>query len=92
MPSWFETTGLSSLEAAIMDCNIVVTRKGDTEEYFQDLAFYCEPDNVSSIKNAVIKAFNEPCRDSLKELILKEYVWEKTAEETLKAYNLVLNK
>ncbi|MNQ33540.1 D-inositol-3-phosphate glycosyltransferase [compost metagenome] len=92
LPSWFETTGLSSLEAAIMDCNIVVTRKGDTEEYFQDLAFYCEPDNVSSIKNAVIKAFNEPCRDSLKELILKEYVWEKTAEETLKAYNLVLNK
>ncbi|HVS98525.1 MAG TPA: glycosyltransferase family 4 protein, partial [Puia sp.] len=30
LPSWFETTGLSSLEAAALGCNIVVTDKGDT--------------------------------------------------------------
>jgi glycosyltransferase involved in cell wall biosynthesis len=92
LPSWFETTGLSSLEAAIMECNIVITPKGDTEEYFNDLAYYCEPDDILSIKNMVIKAFYEPNKDSLKELILKEYVWEKTAEQTLKAYNSILNK
>lgn len=92
LPSWFETTGLSSLEAAIMDCNIVVTPKGDTEEYFKDLAYYCQPDDILSIKNAVIKAYNEPNKDSLKELILKDYVWEQTAEQTLKAYKSVLNK
>ncbi|MGM8362807.1 glycosyltransferase family 4 protein [Flavobacterium sp. ARAG 55.4] len=92
LPSWFETTGLSSLEAAIMDCNIVVTPKGDTEEYFKDLAFYCQPDDLESIKKAVMEAFNQPIQNSLKELILKEYIWENTAQETLKAYNLVLNK
>lgn len=92
LPSWFETTGLSSLEAAIMDCNIVVTPKGDTEEYFNDLAYYCQPDDILSIKNAVLNAYNEPTKDSLKELILKNYVWEQTAEETLKAYKTVLNK
>jgi glycosyltransferase involved in cell wall biosynthesis len=92
LPSWFETTGLSSLEAAIMDCNIVITPKGDTEEYFKDLAYYCQPDDIISIKNAILKAYREPNTDSLKELILKNYVWEKTAEETLKAYKLVLNK
>lgn len=92
LPSWFETTGLSSLEAAIMGCNIVVTPKGDTEEYFKDLAYYCEPEDIQSIKNMVIKAFYEPNKDSLKQLILKEYVWEETAEQTLKAYNSVLNK
>lgn len=92
LPSWFETTGLSSLEAAIMDCNIVVTPKGDTEEYFKDLAYYCQPDDILSIKNTVIKAFNEPNKDSLKQLILKKYVWEQTAEQTLKAYNSILNK
>lgn len=37
LPSWFETTGLSSLEAGAMGCNIVVSPKGDTEEYFQDM-------------------------------------------------------
>jgi glycosyltransferase involved in cell wall biosynthesis len=92
LPSWFETTGLSSLEAAIMDCNIVVTPKGDTEEYFKDFAYYCQPDDILSIKNAVLKAYNKPTNDSLKELILKEYVWEQTAEQTLKAYYFVLNK
>lgn len=92
LPSWFETTGLSSLEAAIMGCNIVVTPKGDTEEYFSDLAYYCQPDDILSIKNAVLKAYNEPSKDSLKQLILKNYVWEQTAEQTLKAYNTVLNK
>jgi glycosyltransferase involved in cell wall biosynthesis len=79
------------LEAAIMECNIVITPKGDTEEYFNDLAYYCEPDDILSIKNMVIKAFYEPNKDSLKELILKEYVWEKTAEQTLKAYYSILN-
>ena len=92
LPSWFETTGLSSLEAAVMNCNIVVSPKGDTQEYFKDFAYYCQPDDVQSIKDAVIRAFNAPKNNSLKELILKEYVWEKTAEETLKAYKLVLNK
>lgn len=92
LPSWFETTGLSSLEAAIMNCNIVVTAKGDTEEYFKDLAFYCRPDDILSIRNAVMKAYNEPNKGLLKELILKNYVWEQTAEQTLKAYNSILKK
>jgi glycosyltransferase involved in cell wall biosynthesis len=92
LPSWFETTGLSSLEAAIMDCNIVVSPKGDTKEYFNDLAYYCQPDDIQSIKNAVKNAFREPYNDTLKELILKGYTWEKTANETLKAYKIVLHK
>jgi glycosyltransferase involved in cell wall biosynthesis len=84
--SWMETPGLSSLEAAVMDCNIVVTKKGDTEEYFQDLAYYCEPDDVDSIQNAIELAFNNPVNPELKSKVLTNYIWEKTAEETLKAY------
>ncbi|RZK09696.1 MAG: glycosyltransferase, partial [Flavobacterium sp.] len=85
LPSWFETTGLSTLEAAIMNCNVVVTSKGDTTEYFGDLAYYCQPDDIESIKSAVLKAFNDPFQVELKELIKSEYVWQKTAEETLHA-------
>jgi glycosyltransferase involved in cell wall biosynthesis len=84
--SWMETPGLSSLEAAVMDCNIVVTKKGDTEEYFQDLAYYCEPDDVESIKNAIELAYTNPINPELKSKVLTNYIWEKTAEETLKAY------
>jgi glycosyltransferase involved in cell wall biosynthesis len=92
LPSWFETTGLSSLEAAIMECNIVVTPKGDTIDYFKDLAYYCQPDDIKSIKEAVLRAYQEPYSDLLKQMILENYVWEKTAEQTLDAYKLILKK
>ena len=89
LPSWMETPGLSSLEAAVMGCNIVVTKKGDTEDYFEDYAFYCEPDNVVSIRKAIDEAYNSPVNPKLKEKILKEYIWENTAKETIKAYNFI---
>ncbi len=60
LPSWFETTGLSSLEAAVMGCNIVITDKGDTREYFGDDAFYCDPGSPESILSAIEKASAAP--------------------------------
>lgn len=90
LPSWSETTGLSSLEAAAMDCNIVISKKGDTEEYFGDFAFYCEPDDVASIRDAITKALNSPVKRELKKLILEKYTWENTALQTLEAYTEVL--
>lgn len=87
--SWMETPGLSSLEAAAMGCNIVVTKKGDTQDYFEDYAFYCEPDDVASIKNAIDLAYNSPVNPKLKQKILENYIWEKTAEETIRGYNML---
>ncbi|TSD66993.1 glycosyltransferase family 4 protein [Inquilinus sp. KBS0705] len=89
LASWFETTGLSSLEAAIMDCNIVITNKGDTKEYFKQYAFYCEPDNVTSIKSAIIKAYTTSVNPGLKELVC-QYTWLRAAEQTLEAYKEIL--
>ncbi len=90
LPSWFETTGLSSLEAGAMGCNIVVSPKGDTAEYFQDMAYYCEPDDVASIRNAVLEAFHAPVNPVLQDYILNNYTWAHTAEQTLAAYRSVL--
>jgi glycosyltransferase involved in cell wall biosynthesis len=87
--SWMETPGLSSLEAAVMGCNVVATKKGDPYDYFEDYAFYCEPDDVSSIKKAIDLAFNSEFNPELKQKILANYTWEKTAEETIKAYRLL---
>ena len=92
LPSWFETTGLSSLEAGVMDCNLVITPKGDTEEYFQDMAYYCQPEDVSSIRGAVLKAFQDPINPKLKPYILNNYTWQDTANQTLQAYKQALNK
>jgi glycosyltransferase involved in cell wall biosynthesis len=92
LPSWFETTGLSSLEAAYLGCNIVITDKGDTMEYFGNDAFYCDPDDPSSILNAVQKAAETDTGGSLKKKIEKQYTWQAAAEKTLEAYRTVIRK
>lgn len=90
LPSYFETTGLSSLEAAVMGCNIVVTDKGDTRDYFGDDAWYCDPDSVESIRNAVDAAYKAPFNEAFRERILRDFTWERAAEETLATYKQVL--
>lgn len=90
LPSWFETTGLSSLEAAAMGCNIVISKKGDTEEYFGDMAFYCEPEDIASIKKAILNAYSKPKNNTLKSFVLENYTWDKTALQTRNAYQHVL--
>nr|WP_242531484.1 glycosyltransferase [Priestia flexa] len=92
LPSWYDTPGLVSLEASVNGCNIVVTNRGTTEEYFESDAYYCEPDNIVSIKNAIVQAYNNPYNDNLKRKILKEYTWKNTAEKTIMAYNKLLLK
>jgi glycosyltransferase involved in cell wall biosynthesis len=87
LPSWNETTGLSSLEAAYAGCNIVITPKGDTSEYFGSEAFYCEPDDIRSIYNAIEKASQAPFSDVLRNRIISVYNWKVAAEKTLAAYN-----
>lgn len=92
LPSFFETTGLSSLEAAAMGCNVVITAKGDTTEYFEDLAYYCEPNDPESIQKAIEQAILDPVNPALKERVFNNYRWEITAKKTKTAYLKVLEK
>lgn len=88
--SWFETTGLSSLEAAAMGANIVITDRGDTTNYFRNLAFYCDPADPDSIRDAVLAAHRAPKTNALQKLVQEHYTWEKTAQATIEAYESIL--
>lgn len=90
LPSWFETTGLSSLEAAAMGCNIVAGDRGDVREYLQDSAWYCEPGSLESIRQAVQEAYHAPPETALKERIRKTYNWDNAAGRTLEGYAIAL--
>lgn len=90
LPSFFETTGLVSLEAAAMGCNVVVTRRGDQPDYFGDHAWYCEPDDLQSIRQAVSEAWHAPRDPAFRQEILQKYTWKRAAEETYAAYLEVL--
>jgi glycosyltransferase involved in cell wall biosynthesis len=88
LPSWFETTGLSSVEAALMGCNIIITNKGDAPEYFGDQAFYCDPSNPESILYAVECASAAAYNPALREKILEKYTWKQAAIQTQQAYQI----
>jgi glycosyltransferase involved in cell wall biosynthesis len=91
LPSWFETCGLSSLEAAAMGCNIVITEKGFTRDYFGDDAFYCDPGNEASIYNAIVLAAKADTSYKLRDKIFQGFTWSLAAQKTLQAYNEVLS-
>lgn len=90
LPSWFETPGLVSLEAAAMGCNIVVSPKGTTRDYFGDSAFYCNVSSPSSIRAALDEAYAVNYDEDFGRKVITEYTWEKAAEKTLDGYQLAL--
>jgi glycosyltransferase involved in cell wall biosynthesis len=90
LPSWFETTGLSSLEAAAMGCNIVITDKGDAKEYFSELAFYCDPGSPESIEKAINNAANSKVDPLLMQKVKEQFTWNIAAEKTIEAYKFSL--
>ncbi len=91
LPSWLDTPGLVNLEAGVMGCNLAITNRGSTEEYFGKFAEYCSPDNEESIKTSVLKAFEKPKNDKLKDYIINNFTWNISAEKTYEVYKKVLN-
>lgn len=91
LASWFETTGLSSLEAAACGCTLVVSEKGDTREYFSDHVQYCHPGNLQSIRDAVQQALQTAADPLFASRIARENNWDMTALKTLEVYKKVMD-
>lgn len=92
LPSWFETTGLASLEAAAAGCRIVTTDRGYAGEYFGEEAWYCDPSDKESIRQAVEEAHAMGTADrGLAERVSRQYSWKEVASATLHAYKTHLH-
>lgn len=92
LPGWFETPGLAALEAGLAGAKIVVTEGGSTGEYFGEHALYLRPDDPKDIHDKIEKAIHAGKDARLKELILREYTWDKIAEKTIEAYERVIRR
>jgi len=91
-PSWLESPGLASLEAAGAGANIVVGNRGSEREYFGPEVEYSDPADLHSIRAAVVRALQRPARargDAL-ERRLREFTWRRSAEATRTAYELAI--
>jgi glycosyltransferase involved in cell wall biosynthesis len=90
LPSWMETCGLSSLEAAVAGCRVVVSPNGDTRDYFGEDAVYCDPASPVSIRDAIFRSNAGEPSAALDHRIRTEYTWKRCAEATYQAYRDVL--
>lgn len=96
LPSWMETCGLVSLEAALSGTPLVGSIFGHELEYLEGDAWNCDPGNPDSIRNAVVEAWNAGRHHSkpitMKRKILERFNWEQTTDATEKLYRRVLAK
>ncbi len=90
LPSFYETPGLSSLEAGLAGRPVVATPYGPTREYFGDDVEYCEPSSVRSIAAALSRASEKEPDPRLAARIRERYTWDRAAEATLLAYRRAL--
>lgn len=91
MVSWYETPGLSSMEAACGGCTIVSTDRGSTKEYFGDMVQYCNPFSQASIERALTAAITADPDFRLRNTIMDKYTWDNAASDTLAGYSQVLS-
>lgn len=85
LPSVFELPGLTSLDAAAAGAAVVVSIAGTPCDYFGRDAWYCDTD-VASIRCAVLSAYEEGPPPGLRERIVREFTWQRTATTCLRAY------
>jgi glycosyltransferase involved in cell wall biosynthesis len=90
LASWMETTGLASLEAAALDCALVVTPNGDTRDYFDGAAHFCRPDDPRSIRDAVDAAYRAGPDATLRQRVFTDYTWDAAAHATARGYETAL--
>lgn len=88
LPSWVDTPGLASLEAAATGARVVTGARGTEHEYFGAEADYADPLDPATIRAAVVRALERGPRDRGDglERRLGARTWHAHGERTLEAY------
>ncbi|WP_088185961.1 glycosyltransferase [Desulfosporosinus sp. FKA] len=89
LPSWFETPGLSSIEAGACGTVVISTDQGSPKEYFQDMALYVHPFDNEGLRLALEQSFQASPLPLMHHL-RQHYTWSKVAEMTYEAYQTLL--
>lgn len=86
LQGWFETPGLVALEAGLAGAKLAVTKGGSTRDYFEDFVEYLNPASWRAIRKAITNALKKEKTDELKKHIMRNFLWERVAEENIKVY------
>jgi hypothetical protein len=59
-------------------------------DYLGDHAFWCDPNSIDSIADALVRAMSQPKDFTLAEIIRRRFTWHAAAAQTLAGYEKVL--
>lgn len=91
LPSLYEGTGLAALEAAVVGASVVVTERGGPPDYFGEWVDYVDPFDVSTIRDAIVRAWEEEkAPTGLVRHVREELTWENSARQLLTFYEELL--
>lgn len=93
-PSFIETPGIASLEAAILGKPIGVSNVKPVKEYFNKMAYYCDPYSIDSIAKCLDQIMqNDKGADTvLSEFIKNNYLWDIVLNPLLELIYVVVHK
>ena len=95
LPSWMETCGLVTLEAALAGTPVIGSIFGHELEYLQEDAWYVDPADPETIELAIMEAWEQGSNNKkttrLKRRILEKYNWERTTDTTEDLYTKIIN-
>lgn len=91
LPGWDETLSQPSLAAGLAGCNVVAADRPYFRECLGNEAWFCDPSDLASIRQAVLAAWEAPRSASLRSRFV-EFTWERSAVETFRAYEALLGR
>ena len=91
LSSWYETPGLSALEAGMTGTPLVLTARGSAGEYFGELAQYVPPNDPAAIRRAVLAAWQQPRSRQLAQHVCDNFSWQTAARVTRDGYEKALS-
>lgn len=89
---WFETPGLTALEAGLAGAKVATTDKGCTKEFFKEFVEYFNPSDISSIRNATEKSIRRERSAAFKDYIKHDLLWSVAAKRNIEIYRKLLSK
>lgn len=89
LPSFYESTGLVSLEALRYGCQIVVNDHPISRELFGDKAFYAQVDDPKSLRTTIQEALK--AEGNHQKWLQDHFSWSEAAHKILAIYRKVLN-
>jgi len=94
-PSFMEGFSLTGLEAMALNCPVISSNTSCLPEIYQDSVLYFNPRSPQDLSKKIKKLLENP---NLRQKLIKkgqqqltQYSWEKTAKETLQAYQKILS-